>query len=122
LHHAVIFLGRSFLTAYRDVTALNPSSNSIRMEFILPRASTLQRCPFLSGSLDRQNQTYGYSRFQISLVSLCIPDRTWRVVIPGLTKDQMIRTLLVDIHFVVIAKREAEALVEDIVVATHIGG
>jgi hypothetical protein len=45
-----------FLTAYLEVTTLYPSSNSTRIEFILPRAMTLQGCPFLSGSRDLQNQ------------------------------------------------------------------
>ena len=48
--------GLFFLTAYLEVTTFMPSSNSTRMEFILPRAMTRQGRPFRSGNLDFQNQ------------------------------------------------------------------
>jgi hypothetical protein len=50
------FCGERFLTAKRLVIVTNPSGNSTRMLFSLPRAVTLHGMPFRSGSTLRQNQ------------------------------------------------------------------
>src|SRR5215211_5653871 len=95
------------------------------MEFILPRASTLQSCPFLSGSLDLQNHTwvkFSSGLLCFGLLSFCVPDRAGCVIIQGLSKDEMIYALFIDVHFVVITKRKAEAISEDIAVTAHVRG
>src|SRR5215216_4737254 len=70
-----LYFCEALLTAYREVTTLNPSANSTRMEFIRPRAITLQSCPFRSGNLDFQNHTCVHVTWSSRSLAFCIPDR-----------------------------------------------